>query len=69
MVMAGGIFQTAARFHQSCRYDVTKSRLAYRDEFYDPFTNRLVISLFYDTREDALIKAHESGRRPRYFTG
>lgn len=43
--------------------------LAYREDFYEPFTNRVVISLFYDTREDALMKARESGREIALFYG
>ncbi len=43
--------------------------LAYRDDFYDPYTNLVVISLFYDTREDALAKARDAGRETALFYG
>lgn len=43
--------------------------LAYRDDFYEPYTNRVVISLYYDTREDALEKARAAGRETALFYG
>lgn len=43
--------------------------LAYRDDFYDAFTNRVVVNLFYDTREDALDKARAAGKEVAVFYG
>jgi len=36
--------------------------VAYREEFYDPYTNRLITTIFYNTREDVIRNAREQGQ-------
>jgi len=41
---------------------LAKFGVAYRDEFYDPATNRMISAIFYNTREDVLRHAREQGQ-------
>jgi len=40
-----------------------KMGVAYREEFYDPYTNRLVTTIFYNTREDTVARARNAGKQ------
>ncbi|MBU4201488.1 MAG: hypothetical protein KKE37_02725 [Verrucomicrobia bacterium] len=41
---------------------LAKLGLAYRDDFYDPATNRIISTIFYNTRDDVIQHAREQGR-------
>jgi len=41
---------------------LAKWRLAFRDDFYDPWTNGMTATIFYNTREDVLRHAREQGQ-------
>ncbi len=41
---------------------LAKAGLAFRDDFYDPSTNRIITTIYYNTREDVIRYAREQGR-------
>lgn len=43
--------------------------VAYREDFYTPNTNRVVVEIFYNTREDILEKMRQSGRAVHMLFG
>ena len=61
-VVTNAHFARSVAFTNEAGLKLAKLGVAYRDEFYDPATNLLVCTLFYNTREDVLQHAREQGR-------
>lgn len=62
-------FARKVTFTNEAGFKLRHLGLAYRDSFYDANTNRLVISLYYNTREDAIAKARNQGKSLLLFFG
>ncbi len=61
-VLANWHFARQAVFSNSAGIKLAAYGLAYRDDFYDPATNRLISTIFYNTREDVIRHAREQGQ-------
>ncbi len=60
-------FARSITFTNSAGIELAKMGVAYRDEFYDSATNRLLTTVFYNTREDVLRHAREQGETTLVF--
>ncbi|MFA7159562.1 MAG: hypothetical protein WC299_09690 [Kiritimatiellia bacterium] len=55
-------FARSVSFTNAAALKLAKLGLAHREEFNDPHTNKLVVTIFYNTREDVLANARASGK-------
>ena len=61
-VVSNVYFARSVAFTNRAGIKLAKYGVAYRDGFYDPATNRLITTIFYNTREDVLRHAREQGQ-------
>ena len=61
-VVSNVFFAHQVAFTNEAGIQLARYGVAYRDEFYDPHTNRLITTIFYNTREDVLQHAREQGQ-------
>lgn len=61
-VVTNVYFARRITFTNSAAIRLAKFGVAYRDEFYDPATNGITSTIFYNTREDVIRHAREQGR-------
>jgi len=55
-------FARQAAFTNMAGIKLAQMGVAYRDEFYNPYTNQLMTTIFYNTREDVIRRAREQGQ-------
>ncbi|NLE66159.1 MAG: hypothetical protein GX608_01930 [Lentisphaerae bacterium] len=55
-------FARRAVFTNEAGIRLAKWGVAFRDDFYDPATNRLITTIFYNTRDDVLERARARGQ-------
>lgn len=56
-------FARSVSFTNEAAVKLAQLRLAHREEFFDPQTNRLIVTVFYNTREDVLAQARQAGKQ------
>jgi len=56
-------FARSVSFTNEAAVKLGQLRLAHREEFFDPQTNRLIVTVFYNTREDVLAQARQAGKQ------
>lgn len=56
-------FARSVSFTNRAGIELARYGVAYRDEFYDPHTNRLVTTIFYNNRDDVLARSRQEGKR------
>jgi len=61
-VVSNVYFARSVTFTNRAGIKLAKYGVAYRDGFYDPATNRLITTIFYNTREDVIRHAREQGQ-------
>lgn len=61
-VVSNAFFAQCVTFTNAAGIKLAKWGVAYREDFYDPHTNRLVTTVFYNTREDVTRQARERGQ-------
>ncbi|MBU0714504.1 MAG: glycosyltransferase family 39 protein [Verrucomicrobia bacterium] len=61
-VVSNVFFARQVTFTNRAGIKLAKIGVAYRDEFYNPATNQLISTIFYNTREDVIRHARERGQ-------
>ncbi len=61
-VVSNVYFAKSVAFTNMAGIKLAKMGVAYRDDFYDAHTNRLITTVFYNTREDIIRHAREQGK-------
>lgn len=61
-VVSNVFFTRSVAFTNEAGVKLARIGMAYRDEFYDPATNLLVCTIYYNTREDVIRHAREQGQ-------
>jgi len=61
-VVSNVYFARRAVFTNTAGIKLAEYGVAYRDEFYDPATNRLITTVYYNTREDVIRQARAQGQ-------
>ncbi|MDO9540731.1 MAG: glycosyltransferase family 39 protein [Kiritimatiellia bacterium] len=56
-------FAKSVSFTNEAAIKLARLGLAHREEFFDPQTNRLIVTVFYNTREDAIAHARNAGKQ------
>jgi hypothetical protein len=65
----GKYFARKMEFRNEAGLELRRLGLAARDDFYTAHTNRLIVDLYYNTRDDALARARAGGERTVVFHG
>ncbi|MFH1477943.1 MAG: hypothetical protein ABIH24_10720 [Verrucomicrobiota bacterium] len=66
-VVSNVFFARQVAFTNKAGIKLAKIGVAYRDDFYDPTTNRLITTVFYNTRADVIRHAREQGKTTLVF--
>lgn len=61
-VVTNVYFARSVTFTNKAAIRLAKFGVAYRDEFYDPSTNGMISTIFYNTHEDVIRHAREQGK-------
>lgn len=56
-------FARSVSFTNEAALKLAQLRLAHREEFFDPQTNRLIVTIFYNTRADTIAHARHAGKQ------
>ncbi len=61
-VLSNWHFARSMVFTNLAGIKLARAGLAFRDDFYDPATNRMITTVFYNTRDDVIRHAREQGQ-------